>query len=561
MGATCVVTGGHRPRGVRRARRERARRRTGTTCAARARALDLLARDRALLHRLRWGALATARGWPSWEQQGTVMAAALREIARRPAPPGGRFDARLLAELRGGIEAHALVAAERDRLRWRLAPMLAVDRALERPACAGWPGRRGARGARRGGGCGGEPRCGALARSRAGRSALLRSAPARRLDAAARRRAARARGSRRAVRGLGRARAPRARRRSTAARRPRRALRVAFVVPEFRRGSGGHTTIANLVRGLERRGHACSIWLARPARAHRRRRSEFRAFFGPFAAAVHDDLAALGRRRRRGRDRLADRRAGAAAAPAAAPASTSCRTTSPSSTRRPPSGCGPSAATTSACTASPPAPGSRSACARAGCAATPFDLGHRPRDLPPAPGVARAPDRVLFYARTVTPRRAVPLGMLALAELPGAARAPRSSLFGDADAARRAVPVHAARHPRPAAGRARLRARPPSGSCSRSPTTRSPRRRWRPAACPPSSCARRAPRRRSADSPIVLRRRDPAGARRRARARCSTIRRARAALARPGVRWAASRTWDAAAAAVEAGLRDAAAVA
>ncbi|MBA3428978.1 MAG: glycosyltransferase family 4 protein, partial [Actinobacteria bacterium] len=39
-----------------------------------ARALDLLARDRALLHRLRCGALATARSWPSWEQQGQVMA-------------------------------------------------------------------------------------------------------------------------------------------------------------------------------------------------------------------------------------------------------------------------------------------------------------------------------------------------------------------------------------------------------------------------------------------------------------------------------------------------------
>jgi O-antigen biosynthesis protein len=97
------------------------------------RALDLLARDHALLHRLRCGALATARGWPSWDQQAEVMAGALREVARRPPPQDG-FDARLLAELRGGIEGHALVAAERDLLRWRLAPMLAVDRALDRPA-------------------------------------------------------------------------------------------------------------------------------------------------------------------------------------------------------------------------------------------------------------------------------------------------------------------------------------------------------------------------------------------------------------------------------------------
>src|SRR6185503_18797741 len=72
-------------------------------------ALDLLARDRMLLHRLRWGALATARGWPSWDQQATVMAAALREVARRPPLAANGFDARMIAEVRGGIEAHALV--------------------------------------------------------------------------------------------------------------------------------------------------------------------------------------------------------------------------------------------------------------------------------------------------------------------------------------------------------------------------------------------------------------------------------------------------------------------
>ncbi|WP_053225814.1 glycosyltransferase family 4 protein [Solirubrobacter soli] len=105
-----------------------------------ARALDLLATDNALLHRLRWGALATARGWPSWSQQGTVMAAALREIARREPLAGRPFDARLLAELRGGIERHALVAAERDRLRYRAAPIMAVDRALQRPG-ARWLSR------------------------------------------------------------------------------------------------------------------------------------------------------------------------------------------------------------------------------------------------------------------------------------------------------------------------------------------------------------------------------------------------------------------------------------
>jgi len=60
-----------------------------------ARALDLLAADRMLLHRLRCGALATARAWPSWEQAGAFMALALRRIAAEPPPAprvaGGRL--------------------------------------------------------------------------------------------------------------------------------------------------------------------------------------------------------------------------------------------------------------------------------------------------------------------------------------------------------------------------------------------------------------------------------------------------------------------------------------
>ena len=66
-------------------------------------------------------------------------------------------------------------------------------------------------------------------------------------------------------------------------------LRVAVVVPGFRRGSGGHTTIANLVRGLERRGHACSIWIHDPL-GRSGGADAFRTSFGPFAATVHDGL-------------------------------------------------------------------------------------------------------------------------------------------------------------------------------------------------------------------------------------------------------------------------------
>ena len=150
MGATCVVSGvtGHDEYVV---HGENGLVVDWDDTRGTSRALDLLARDRALLHRLRWGALATAKGWPSWEQQAAVMAAALREIARRPPLERRSFDARLLAELRGGIERHALIAAERDLLRWRIAPMLAVDRVLERPA-ARWlsrPARRAWGAARR----------------------------------------------------------------------------------------------------------------------------------------------------------------------------------------------------------------------------------------------------------------------------------------------------------------------------------------------------------------------------------------------------------------------------
>jgi glycosyltransferase involved in cell wall biosynthesis len=131
MGATCVVTAvtGHEeyvehgenglvvdwddPRGV-------------------SRALDLLATDPAFLHRLRWGALATARGWPSWEQQGTVMAAALREVARLEPLPRPAFDLRVVSELRAGIERQMALAGDSERLRWRLAPLLALERQFQR---------------------------------------------------------------------------------------------------------------------------------------------------------------------------------------------------------------------------------------------------------------------------------------------------------------------------------------------------------------------------------------------------------------------------------------------
>lgn len=43
-----------------------------------------------------------------------------------------------------------------------------------------------------------------------------------------------------------------------------RPLHVAFVVPPWDKGSGGHTTILRFVRYLEERGHTCTLWLHDP---------------------------------------------------------------------------------------------------------------------------------------------------------------------------------------------------------------------------------------------------------------------------------------------------------
>ena len=203
-------------------------------------------------------------------------------------------------------------------------------------------------------------------------------------------------------------------------------LHVAFVVPEFRRGSGGHTTIANLVRGLERRGLRCSIWIHGAGSAQ-----EFRALFGPFQAAVHEELGSW-----EGADVAVVTGWQTAAAVLLL------------------EGCGARAHLVQDDEAQfYPASAERLwadrvhefglPCVTAGTwlaermrarglRATPFDLGIDHAIYRPQPGVARAPARVLFYARGATPRRAVPLGMLALAELRRRRPGVEVVLYGDA---------------------------------------------------------------------------------------------------------------------------------
>ena len=85
-----------------------------------ARQLDLLARNRRLLHALRSNALETAKGWPTWEQSGEFMAGALHAIRRDPPPPSGAGAARLLADIRSGMELVRLEYQRRDELAWKL---------------------------------------------------------------------------------------------------------------------------------------------------------------------------------------------------------------------------------------------------------------------------------------------------------------------------------------------------------------------------------------------------------------------------------------------------------
>lgn len=66
--------------------------------------LDLLARDRRLLHYLRSNALKTAEAWPSWHQSSQFMAAALRRIKSEPPPPPGPGALRALADAKAGSE-------------------------------------------------------------------------------------------------------------------------------------------------------------------------------------------------------------------------------------------------------------------------------------------------------------------------------------------------------------------------------------------------------------------------------------------------------------------------
>ncbi|MGA2470514.1 MAG: glycosyltransferase family 4 protein [Solirubrobacteraceae bacterium] len=215
-------------------------------------------------------------------------------------------------------------------------------------------------------------------------------------------------------------------------------LSIAIVIPSFRRGSGGHATIAHLVRGLQARGNDVSLWLEDYQRRHIEESEaetarRFEEFFTPGDVRLHKDwtawsgadvvvatdwvtvsrvllLGGAGARAYLVQDHEADFYGASAEALWAA------------QTYRRGLHCIAASRWLADLLAD-----------RYGASATHFDLGVDHDTYRPPTG-RRRDDLVVFYARAVTARRAVPLGLLALSEL--ARRRPTLdiALYGDATA-------------------------------------------------------------------------------------------------------------------------------
>lgn len=219
---------------------------------------------------------------------------------------------------------------------------------------------------------------------------------------------------------------------------PHAPLSIATVIPSFRRGSGGHATVVNLLRELRALGHSVSVWLedceARHAGEHSAvTKRSFNEFYGANGIDLQTSFADW-----RGADVVL-----------ATGWQTVARTLMlPDAGARAylvqdhePDFYGASAEALWAaqtyrqglhCIAASPwlAELLRS---RYGASATHFDLAvdHGAYRLIDEP---RREDLVIFYARGATPRRAVPLGLLALAELSRRRPAVQIALFGEATA-------------------------------------------------------------------------------------------------------------------------------
>jgi glycosyltransferase involved in cell wall biosynthesis len=221
-------------------------------------------------------------------------------------------------------------------------------------------------------------------------------------------------------------------------------LTVAVVIPQFRKGSGGHRTIADLVRGLEAQGHAISLWVADEEGRHEGQsdadlRELFNRFFGTVSAPVArlpvsadgtirggvpgdvDVLLATGWQTVPAVLRLPGARARAYLVQDHEPEfyATSAEREWATWTYSQGLHC---------ICASPWL--AETVEALYGAGASSFDLGVDHEHYVPLP-THRRDDLVLFYARAVTPRRATTLGVLALEELHRRRPEIEIALFGE----------------------------------------------------------------------------------------------------------------------------------
>jgi len=214
----------------------------------------------------------------------------------------------------------------------------------------------------------------------------------------------------------------------------RERLRLAMVIPPFTQGSGGHNTLFQIFSRLERRGHACSVWLA-DYHGHMRDvwpavlRHDINEFFASFNGPVYKGF---------------DSWQGADVAIAtgwqtvhAMLALDSCRTRAYVVNDHEPEFYAASTERVLAedtyrqglhCIAA--SPWLRDLLIeRYGASADAFQLGVDGDTYGPQP-VERRTDTVIYYARHSTPRRAVPIGLMALAELHRRQPDVRIVLFG-----------------------------------------------------------------------------------------------------------------------------------
>jgi glycosyltransferase involved in cell wall biosynthesis len=214
----------------------------------------------------------------------------------------------------------------------------------------------------------------------------------------------------------------------------RERLRLALVLPPFTRGSGGHNTLMQIFSRLERRGHACSVWMAD---LHNELRDVWPAvlrhnvneFFAPFDGPVYkrfdawqgaDVAIATGWQTVHDTLRLDQCRARAYVVNDHEPefyGSSTERVLAEDTYRQ-----------GLHCIAA--SPWLRDLLVdRYGASADAFQLGVDHDTYRPRP-IERRRDMVVYYARYATPRRATPIGLMALADLHRRRPGVRLALFG-----------------------------------------------------------------------------------------------------------------------------------